>query len=173
MPTESGHHPTESPPISGHRQPPTSLASTRKLRLHVYTYTFHRARRPPPAPSAAFWSRAFCRRMVARGSGAIVNVQSPASLQPFSGATAYCTGRWALRGLSEALACDTFGTGVIVQEVVCGEVTNSGEFECTLRASAGGVNTPTAPDTTNRSPPSFSPLSRTHTWHSAARRTCM
>jgi len=78
---------------------------------------------------AAFWARALVRQMVERGSGSIINVQSPASLQPFAGATAYCTGRWALRGLSEALACDTFGTGVIVQEVVCGEVTDSAYFE--------------------------------------------
>ena len=31
----------------------------------------------------------------------------------------------------------------------------------------------TGRDTTNRPPPSFSPLSRAHTWRSASRRTCM
>ena len=59
----------------------------------------------------------------------ILNVQSPASIQPVPGATAYCSGRWALRGLTEALSADTFGTGVRVQEVHLGDVHNSAYFE--------------------------------------------
>lgn len=65
---------------------------------------------------AAMWvTRAFVPAMVARGSGCIVNVQSPAAYCAFGGATGYIAGRWALRGLSEATRADLHGTGVHVQ----------------------------------------------------------
>lgn len=70
--------------------------------------------------SAPFWaatwtSRALLPGMVARGSGCIVNVQSPAAYCAVAGATGYVAGRWALRGLSEAMRADVSGTGVLVQ----------------------------------------------------------
>jgi len=69
---------------------------------------------------AAMWtSRAVLPAMVARRSGLILNVQSPAAYGPWGGATGYVAGRWALRGLSQALQADLQGTGVYVQ-VCCG-----------------------------------------------------
>lgn len=72
--------------------------------------------------------RAFLPGMLARRSGMILNVNSPASIMPWSGATGYAASRWALRGLSEALRADLHGTGLQVCEVVLGE-TSSSYFE--------------------------------------------
>ena len=63
--------------------------------------------------------------MIVRGSGTIVNVQSPAGYTAWGGATGYIAGRYALRGLTTALQADTAGTGVTVQEAVVGETTSS------------------------------------------------
>jgi short-subunit dehydrogenase len=60
--------------------------------------------------------------MLARGSGCIVNVTSPAAFCPWPGATAYAVARWAMRGFAEALRADLHGTGVRVALVVPGEV---------------------------------------------------
>ena len=60
--------------------------------------------------------------MLARGSGSIVNVTSPAAFCPWPGATAYAVARWAMRGFSEALRADLHGTGIHVALVVPGEV---------------------------------------------------
>ncbi len=60
--------------------------------------------------------------MLARGSGSIVNVTSPAAFCPWPGATAYAVARWAMRGFTEALRADLHGTGIHVALVVPGEV---------------------------------------------------
>lgn len=72
--------------------------------------------------------RAFLPGMLSRRSGMILNVNSPAALMPWSGATGYAAARWALRGLTEALRADLHGTGVRVCEVMLGE-TSSNYFE--------------------------------------------
>lgn len=78
---------------------------------------------------AAFrFCRAFLPGMLSRRSGMILNVNSPAALMPWSGATGYAASRWALRGLTEALRADLHGTGVRVCEVMLGE-TSSNYFE--------------------------------------------
>jgi short-subunit dehydrogenase len=60
--------------------------------------------------------------MLARRSGCIVNVTSPAAFCPWPGATAYAVARWAMRGFAEALRADLHGTGVRVALIVPGEV---------------------------------------------------
>lgn len=77
--------------------------------------------------------RAFMPGMLSRRSGMILNVNSPASLMPWSGSTGYAASRWALRGLSEALRADLHGTGLRVCEVVLGE-TSSNYFEANPRS---------------------------------------
>jgi len=76
------------------------------------------------APFLAAWNttRAFLPGMLARGSGVVVHVGSPASVAPWPGATGYTTSRWALRGLHEALRQDLAGTGVRSCHVLFGEV---------------------------------------------------
>lgn len=91
--------------------------------------------------------KAFAYDMAKENYGTIVNVQSPAGHIGFGfvfsfsfslnflsyvdicrGATAYMAGRWALRGLVEALRADLNPTKVLVQEVILGE-TNSEYFK--------------------------------------------
>ena len=57
-----------------------------------------------------------------RGSGHIVNVNSPASVMPWGGAAAYASSRWALRGFSETLKIELHGSGIGISHVVLGEV---------------------------------------------------
>ncbi|HET9223821.1 MAG TPA: SDR family NAD(P)-dependent oxidoreductase [Roseiflexaceae bacterium] len=70
-------------------------------------------------------TRAFLPAMLRHGSGQIVNVNSPASLVAWPGATAYTAARWALRGFSEALRADLHGTGLRVTEVIPGKVSST------------------------------------------------
>jgi len=82
------------------------------------------------APLLAAWNttHAFMPGMLARRSGVVVHVGSPASLAPWPGATGYTVSRWALRGLHEALRQDLAGTGVQSCHVLFGEV-ESGYFD--------------------------------------------
>jgi short-subunit dehydrogenase len=75
-----------------------------------------------PFLAAYHLTAAFMAPMLARGRGAFVHVGSPASLLPWPGATAYCSARWALRGLHEALCADLAGTGLQSCHVILGEV---------------------------------------------------
>jgi NADP-dependent 3-hydroxy acid dehydrogenase YdfG len=75
-----------------------------------------------PFAAAFHATRAFLPGMLARRSGRIVNVNSPASFVPWPGATGYAAARWALRGLSEALRADLGGTGVGVTLFTAGQV---------------------------------------------------
>jgi len=67
-------------------------------------------------------TRALLPAMLARRSGCVVNVTSPAAFCPWPGATAYTVARWAMRGFSEALSADLYRTGVHVALIVPGEV---------------------------------------------------
>jgi len=72
---------------------------------------------------AAFeMTRAFLPGMLARGSGHVINLTSPASRLVWPGANAYTAARWAMRGFSEALRADLAGTGIDVTLVVPGKV---------------------------------------------------
>lgn len=56
--------------------------------------------------------RAFLARLVARGSGHIINVGSVADHQAFSGNAAYAASKFGLRGMHEVLRAEVAGTGV-------------------------------------------------------------
>lgn len=75
-----------------------------------------------PYLAAFHATRLILPQMLARRSGRIVNVNSPASVLVWGGSAAYASARWALRGFSEALKVDLHGTGVGVSHVVLGEV---------------------------------------------------
>lgn len=72
---------------------------------------------------AAFnMTHAFMQPMLARGSGVIIHVNSPACFMAWPGAVGYTAARFALRGLHEALCQDLAGTGVQSCHVVFGRV---------------------------------------------------
>lgn len=64
---------------------------------------------------AAFYvTRAFMPDMLKRNSGHIINISSVGSRFVWPGATAYLAARWAVRGFTEALRADLYGTGIRV-----------------------------------------------------------
>jgi short-subunit dehydrogenase len=67
-------------------------------------------------------TRAFLPGMLARGSGQIVNVSSPASYMAWPNAAAYIAARQALKGFTDALRLEVAGAGVRVGLVVLGPV---------------------------------------------------
>jgi short-subunit dehydrogenase len=67
-------------------------------------------------------TRAFLPGMIARKSGAIACITSPASYLVWPNASAYIAARHALAGFAEALRADLKGTGVTVTLVVLGTV---------------------------------------------------
>ncbi len=75
-----------------------------------------------PYFTAFYTTRAFLPAMLARGSGQIVVINSPASRAAWPGATGYTAARWALRGFTQALRADLHGTGLTVTSVVPGRV---------------------------------------------------
>ena len=68
---------------------------------------------------------AFMSDMLRRRCGVIIHVNSPASICPWPSSTGYAAGRWALRGLHEALCQDLAGTGVRSCQVVFGKVSST------------------------------------------------
>jgi len=69
-------------------------------------------------------THAFMAEMVARGSGVVIHVGSPASLTTWPQSVGYTAARWALRGMHEALCDDLAGTGVSSCHVVFGKVSS-------------------------------------------------
>lgn len=67
----------------------------------------------------------FMRDMLARRSGVIIHVNSPASVCPWPASVGYAASRWALRGLHESLCQDLAGTGVSSCHIVFGRVDSS------------------------------------------------
>lgn len=61
-------------------------------------------------------------RMIARGSGTVVNVSSLGGRLGIATEAAYCASKFALAGWSEALAADLVGTGVSVRLVLPGAI---------------------------------------------------
>ncbi len=88
----------------------------------------------PPSEAAAMMqapylaafnvTHAFMRDMLARRSGVIIHVNSPAAIFPWPSSVGYAAARWALRGLHEALCQDLAGTGVRSCQVVFGKVSS-------------------------------------------------
>jgi len=75
---------------------------------------------------AAFWiTHAFLPGMLERGTGRIINVNSPVCIMPWGGATAYASARWALRGFTESLQVDLSRTQIRVAHAVFGEVSST------------------------------------------------
>lgn len=62
-------------------------------------------------------TRGLVEPMMARGSGTILQINSPASIVPWPGAVGYAAARWAVRGFTEALRQDLYGTGIAVGSV--------------------------------------------------------
>jgi len=77
-----------------------------------------------PYFGAYFTTHAFIADVIARGSGHIVNVNSPVSRFAWPGATGYAAARWAMRGFNNALRGDLRGTGVRVTHFICGEISS-------------------------------------------------
>ena len=75
-----------------------------------------------PYFAAFFTTRAFLPGMLARGSGRIAFVTSPAAYAPWPGASGYAAARWAMRGFAEALRADLHGSGVGVTLFTAGKV---------------------------------------------------
>jgi NAD(P)-dependent dehydrogenase (short-subunit alcohol dehydrogenase family) len=75
-----------------------------------------------PYFTAFYTTRAFLPAMLARGTGQIVVINSPASRAAWPGATGYTAARWALRGFTQALRADLHGTGLTVTSVIPGRV---------------------------------------------------
>ncbi|MBV8170716.1 MAG: SDR family NAD(P)-dependent oxidoreductase [Candidatus Eremiobacteraeota bacterium] len=63
--------------------------------------------------------------MLARRSGTVVNVTSPASFSAWPGATGYTAARWAIRGFTQALRADLHGSGVRAMLAVLGETASA------------------------------------------------
>lgn len=73
-------------------------------------------------------THAFMREMIARKSGVVIHVNSPACYSAWPGAVGYIAARSALKGMHEALRQDLVGTGVRSCHVIFGKV-NSSYFE--------------------------------------------
>jgi short-subunit dehydrogenase len=69
-------------------------------------------------------TRAFLPAMLKRGSGLIVNVNSPVCFMPWPGCTGYAAARGALMVFTYALQSDLHGSGVEVCHFVPGKVTS-------------------------------------------------
>ncbi len=78
-----------------------------------------------PYFAAFHTTRAFIEEMLQRNTGHIINVNSPASLMAFPGASGYTGARWALRGFNDALRADMNGTRISVSMLVAAKVSSS------------------------------------------------
>ena len=81
-----------------------------------------RAMMEVPYFAAFYVSRAFLPAMVARRSGRIACITSPAAYLAWADACAYIAARHAMKGFAEAMRADLRGTGVSVTLVVLGTV---------------------------------------------------
>ncbi len=70
-------------------------------------------------------TRAFLPGMLARGTGHLVNVTSPAAYLAIPAAAAYTVARWAMRGFTEALRADLYGTRIRVSLFMPGKVSSA------------------------------------------------
>jgi len=77
-----------------------------------------------PYLAAFLVTRAFVEGMLVRGSGWVVNVDSPASVIPWPGAVGYVSARWALRGFDAGLRADLRHSGIGVTRMVPGKVSS-------------------------------------------------
>lgn len=78
-----------------------------------------------PYLAAVYVTCAFLPDLLARGSGHLVSVTSPASYMVWPNACAYIAARHALKGFTDALRAEVAGKGVFVSTVVLGVVESS------------------------------------------------
>ena len=75
---------------------------------------------------ASFWlTRSVIEPMMARGSGLVLMVNSPAWMMGWSGATGYACSRAAQHQFAESLREDVRSKGIVVSEVTLGEVSSA------------------------------------------------
>lgn len=67
-----------------------------------------------PYLAAFHVTRGFIEPMLTRGSGTVFQINSPVAIVPWPGAVGYAASRFALRGFTEALRQDLWGTGIAV-----------------------------------------------------------
>lgn len=77
-----------------------------------------------PYLAAFYTTRAFLPGMLARRSGVVAFMNSAASRLVWPGAAGYIAGRWAVRGLFEAVRMETAGTGVRASMATFAKVTS-------------------------------------------------
>ncbi|MGQ0603862.1 MAG: SDR family NAD(P)-dependent oxidoreductase [Anaerolineales bacterium] len=75
-----------------------------------------------PYFAAFFITRAFLPPMLARGSGHIVNLNSPLARIPWPGASGYAGARGAMQTFTNALRTDLYRTGLHVTSIIAAEV---------------------------------------------------
>ena len=85
-----------------------------------------------PYFAAAILTKEFLPGMLKRNSGHIVTISSVISRFVWPGATAYAAARWAIRGFTEALRADLYGTNIGVTFL------ESGVFELSLVSRTPG-----------------------------------
>ena len=78
-----------------------------------------------PYLAAVYVTRGFLPEMIKRGSGHILNVNSPASMIGIPGSVTYSAARWALRGFSKVLHIDLKPRGIGVTNFVAGKVSSN------------------------------------------------
>ena len=88
-----------------------------------------------PYLAAFHVTRGFIEPMLKRGSGTVLQINSPVSVVPWPGAVGYAASRFALRGFTEALRQDLWGTGINVASLTPARV-HSDYFE----ANPGSVD---------------------------------
>lgn len=88
---------------------------------------------PQPLMAGLVVSRAVLPDMLSRDAGAIVNVQSPACIVPWPGATAYCAARAGFKGMAAALRADLRATRIKVMDVILTDVRASHMATCRAR----------------------------------------
>lgn len=101
-----------------------SAGAGRWLRLEDTPLDEAEAMMGAPFRAAYLVSRAALPGMLARGSGVLIHVQSPAAFVPWPGSVMYAASRAALRGLHEALLTDLKRSGVTSCQAVFGEITS-------------------------------------------------
>lgn len=75
-----------------------------------------------PYLSTAYTCKVFYDKMLERGSGQFIMVNSPACFFTFPGATGYMAARWALFGFVKSLQADLFHSNIKVSMIVFGKV---------------------------------------------------
>lgn len=95
--------------------------------VHIEETDFEEARTMIALPYlAAFYvTRFFIDDLLKRNSGNISFINSPASIQPWASSVGYSAARWALRGFSEALSADLYGTKIKVTHIIAGKTTSN------------------------------------------------